>query len=82
MEEQNVTQQNVTEKQKLGIIIITLIFLGPLGIHRKQLGYPKWWMHIIATCCCFVPGLIWTQIDYWRILFGSLKHHDGSNIEI
>lgn len=83
MEQQNsTTMETTTEKKKLGIIIITLVFLGLLGIHRKQLGYQKWWLHIIATCCCILPGLIWCQIDYWRIIFGDLKHADGSKIEI
>jgi hypothetical protein len=70
------------ERPKLGILVLVCAFAGTLGLHRKMLGYPKWWLHIIATCCCLVPGLIWAAIDQWRMIFGSLKYHDGTDIKI
>ena len=56
------------EKKKLGIIYLAGAFLGPFGIHRMLLGYPKWWMHIVATCLCIFPGVIWSIIDMWKMV--------------
>jgi hypothetical protein len=56
-----------------------LCFLcGALGIHRKLMGYDKWWLMIVVTIVTLgFGGGLWALIDFIRILTGSLKMATG-----
>jgi len=55
--------------------------LGLLGVHRKLMGYDKWWLMIVVTILTFgFGGCLWASIDLIRILTGNLKMANGENL--
>ena len=57
---------------------VLCLLLGGLGIHRKLMGYDKWWLMIVVTICTLgLGGGLWALIDLIRILTGGLKMASG-----
>jgi len=80
MEEQNATQeQTPVEVQKKTTMLLICFFIGWTGLHRKMMGYPKWWLNLALTPVCGI-GYIMGGIDFWRIVFGNLKMADGREL--
>lgn len=69
--------QSGTGKDQL-IALLLVIFLGVLGVHRFYLGYPL--IGIIQLLTIGGCG-IWATIDFFRIIFGSLKPSRGREYE-
>lgn len=59
--------------QKKITMILVCWFLGTLGIHRLMMGYKNWWVQLITCGGC----LIWSIIDFWRLIFGKMPMADG-----
>jgi TM2 domain-containing membrane protein YozV len=53
-------------------------FFGMFGFHRYYLGYT--WQGVVQTLT-FGGLLIWTMIDFVRILFGRLHPKNGAYVE-
>jgi TM2 domain-containing membrane protein YozV len=66
--------------QKKMVVAIVCWLFGWTGAHRMMMGYPKWWLHLLLSFC-FGIGWIWALIDLVKILMGSLKMHDGRDLE-
>lgn len=72
--ENNQPQSKVT-------VVLACLFLGTLGIHRLMMGDKKWWvMLIVSIVTCGLGGIVWSLIDFVRILTGSLKMADGQDL--
>ena len=72
--------QKPVEVQKKMMMILIAWLIGWTGLHRKMMGYPKWWLMLVLTPCLGI-GLFWAVIDFWMIIFGSLKMADGRDLE-
>jgi hypothetical protein len=70
--------EQVEVQSKMKMILICWL-IGWTGIHRKMMGYEKWWLQLVLSFLCGI-GLIWSAIDFWRIIFGSLKMADGRDL--
>ncbi len=64
------------EPQSKTTMILISFFLGGLGIHRYMMGYSNWWLMLITLGGCG----IWALIDFIRIITGSMKMADGSDL--
>jgi hypothetical protein len=72
-------QKPVEVQKKLTMILIAM-FIGWTGVHKKMMGYPKWWLNLLLTPC-FGIGYLMGIIDFWRLVFGNLKMADGRELE-
>jgi thiol:disulfide interchange protein len=76
----NTTQPNSTNETKGGgdrswlVALLLCFFLGGLGLHRFYLGYNGIGLLMLFTGGFF--GILWL-IDFFRILFHSLKPKNG-----
>jgi thiol:disulfide interchange protein len=76
----NTTQPNSTNESKGGgdrswlVALLLCFFLGGLGLHRFYLGYNGIGLLMLFTGGFF--GILWL-IDFFRILFHSLKPKNG-----
>jgi TM2 domain-containing membrane protein YozV len=57
-------------------MILISFFLGVLGIHRLMMGYSNWWLMIVTCGGCG----IWALIDFIKIITGSMKMADGTDL--
>lgn len=62
--------------QQKSTMIIICFFVGGLGIHRLMMGYSNWWLMLITLGGCG----IWTLIDFIKIITGSMKMADGTDL--
>ena len=58
------------------LMLLICSFFGIFGIHRRMMGHRNWWLQMIT----FGGFMIWTMIDFVRILIGSLKMADGTEL--
>ncbi len=73
-EEQKKLQQS-NSQAKITMIFFSF-FLGMFGIHRLMMGYSNWWLLPLT----FGGFGIWWMIDFIRIITGSMKMSDGSDL--
>ena len=52
--------QKPVEVQKKMMMILIAWLIGWTGLHRKMMGYPKWWLSLVLTPC----------LGIYPILFG------------
>jgi hypothetical protein len=62
--------------QTKSLMLILAFCIGPLGIHRKLMGYSNWWIMLVTFGGC---GM-WSMYDFVMLLLGKLKMADGREL--